>query len=633
MHEPIENLNYIIDVDQVSEEAILKASIVFSDPIICRQLMDAAFNLDDLPMMSEQDLDHIERLQLFFMRGPLNMLQKKDQETISFLVESQLLTPLLKQMQGVRGDPKDRSSERTRSLEIQLDDMRNAALNKGRGTHYARSGMFGDDSYMFVTSKDKRQFFLAQHGNQKKVYSHFRVLREMRLQRDYELDFTPMRTLIIESQRLLNPDMSLMMKLCDSEFKVETVITDDQADFDLIFRRLRSELSKEKPIVNGPLRNIAFKLPRRFITVNNFNSLHAMTQQGQTVKYRDRLDRGYIYAKFIDLMDPQMWNKIPEAFFLGKFIELDPSLSNTRLLEQALPNLITQLLVAHFDMNAKLLEHLKQKAAWTFAEIQKGLQGKATTSSFNASHATRQYSVLNQRPAEVFIPPRQLELPKFENLYQQVINEYFSKAKDLFRERVDNKVNKEDSKIKRFDGLRVNTKMLKEQQKIIKQLVQAYLHESLLRILACSPKDFAESVMVTEEDLYKSYKMMHQELDIGAQIKLTTGEKDYFEQVKAQIMSYIIHVKQQNPDRVNHFIADFMDDLQDSTKNRLGLRNIIGGRGSEPRKLYQDVIIFFKELVFDHDFVGDMKEEISIQLFNLMIVQAFTITQKDEAHL
>ena len=50
--------------------------------------------------------------------------------------------------------------------------------------------------------------------------------------------------------------------------------------------------------------------------------------------------------------------------------------------------------------------------------------------------------------------------------------------------------------------------------------------------------------MVTEEDLYKSYKMMHQELDIGAQIKLTTGEKDYFEQVKAQIMSYIIHVKQ-----------------------------------------------------------------------------------------
>ena len=75
--------------------------------------------------------------------------------------------------------------------------------------------------------------------------------------------------------------------------------------------------------------------------------------------------------------------------------------------------------------------------------------------------------------------------------------------------------------------------MLKEQQKIIKQLVQAYLHESLLRILACSPQDFAESVMVTEEDLYKSYKMMHQELDIGAQIKLTTGEKDYFEQVKA----------------------------------------------------------------------------------------------------
>ena len=51
------------------------------------------------------------------------------------------------------------------------------------------------------------------------------------------------------------------------------------------------------------------------------------------MKYRDRLDRGYIYAKFIDLMDPQMWNKIPEAFFLGKFIELDPSLSNTRLLE------------------------------------------------------------------------------------------------------------------------------------------------------------------------------------------------------------------------------------------------------------------------------------------------------------
>ena len=76
-----------------------------------------------------------------------------------------------------------------------------------------------------------------------------------------------------------------------------------------------------------------------------------------------------------------------------------------------------------------------------------------------------------------------------------------------------------------------------------------------------------------------------------------------------------------------------MDDLQDSTKNRLGLRNIIGGVGLEPRKLYQDVIIFFKELVFDHDFVGDMKEEISIQLFNLMIVQAFTITQKDEAHL
>ena len=70
------------------------------------------------------------------------------------------------------------------------------------------------------------------------------------------------------------------MKLCDSEFKVETVITDDQADFDLIFRRLRSELSKEKPIVNGPLRNIAFKLPRRFITVNNFNSLYTMTQQG-----------------------------------------------------------------------------------------------------------------------------------------------------------------------------------------------------------------------------------------------------------------------------------------------------------------------------------------------------------------
>lgn len=78
MHEPIENLNYIIDVNQVSEEAILKASIVFSDPIICRQLMDAAFNLDDLPMMSEQDLDHIERLQLFFLRGLLNMLQKKD---------------------------------------------------------------------------------------------------------------------------------------------------------------------------------------------------------------------------------------------------------------------------------------------------------------------------------------------------------------------------------------------------------------------------------------------------------------------------------------------------------------------------------------------------------------------------
>ena len=76
--EPIENLTGSIDVDEMSEEMILKASIVFSDPIICRQFLDAAFQIDESPMMSQVEIDHIKRLQVFFLRGLLTMLKKKN---------------------------------------------------------------------------------------------------------------------------------------------------------------------------------------------------------------------------------------------------------------------------------------------------------------------------------------------------------------------------------------------------------------------------------------------------------------------------------------------------------------------------------------------------------------------------
>ena len=52
LSEPIENLTACIDVDEMSEDLILKASIVFSDPIICRQCLDSAFQIDESPMIS-----------------------------------------------------------------------------------------------------------------------------------------------------------------------------------------------------------------------------------------------------------------------------------------------------------------------------------------------------------------------------------------------------------------------------------------------------------------------------------------------------------------------------------------------------------------------------------------------------
>ena len=39
-------------------------------------------------------------------------------------------------------------------------------------------------------------------------------------------------------------------------------------------------------------------------------------------------------------MDGRMWAKIPESFFFGKFVELDGSLSNTKLMEDKLPALV-----------------------------------------------------------------------------------------------------------------------------------------------------------------------------------------------------------------------------------------------------------------------------------------------------
>lgn len=69
-------------------------------------------------------------------------------------------------------------------------------------------------------------------------------------------------------------------------------------------------------------------LPSRFISIDKFQVLKRLIQSGSKMENRDMTDRGYLLTQILKMLKPEIWAKMRKNFFIEKFANLDPSLTN-----------------------------------------------------------------------------------------------------------------------------------------------------------------------------------------------------------------------------------------------------------------------------------------------------------------
>ena len=77
--------------------------------------------------------------------------------------------------------------------------------------------------------------------------------------------------------------------------------------------------------------------------------------------------------QIIQTTSPQIWQKIPPRFFIGKFTELDSNYTNAELVDNYALELIKNIITAHYDSNQKLLVQTQQLALQAFQKIKEDM--------------------------------------------------------------------------------------------------------------------------------------------------------------------------------------------------------------------------------------------------------------------
>lgn len=133
---------------------------------------------------------------------------------------------------------------------------------------------------------------------------------------------------VIESEKLRSPTQSTLKMLQ----RATTVITDESADFDYIMKRFKYEVTREanKSLYQGA-RDWGSAFAQRFVVIRNLDTLKRFMQCDSKLRNRDKSDRGYLLGKILSMLDPKVWQKLPQLFYIRKFAEIDPQLSNAEL--------------------------------------------------------------------------------------------------------------------------------------------------------------------------------------------------------------------------------------------------------------------------------------------------------------